>query len=197
VPFEPTAALPSLELSQHAVSKTPPAAVSPEENSALNQARFPYWKKYLPIGGLGLIAVLGITWAAFDEIRLRRLSEPAAAVEVYRRLRGWINRLPLTFESGDTPYEYAASFNRWLQRSEIVDINQDFIGQTGLQVQSIVDRIVRTSYNPSWLEQFQGQTIAHQWRVLRWKLSLLWVFQKLISSRDRFMSSWQIQRGSD
>lgn len=198
VPFEPTAARPSLELSQPAVSKTPPAAASSEESSGSNQTMTLPWKKFLPIGGLSLIAVLLITWAAFEEIRLRRLSEPAAAVEVYRRLYGWLNRFALTFEPGYTPYEVATSFHKWLQESILQNSNQAFVGQTGLQVQSVIDRIVRTSYNPSWPEQSQDSAIVQQWKALRWRLGLLWALQKWISIRKSFVSSaMRIQREGD
>lgn len=185
VPFEPTAARPSLEMLQGPTAEEPHDLASFQEAPGVNQTKSSSWIWLIPVGGLALVGTLGAVWVAFDRIRLRRLSQPAAALEVYRRMRRYGALLAVALEPGDTPYEFASSLSVRLQ-----DLMRHGVGPAfGLpviqEVHSVTKEIVLAIYRPYRLEVAHDSYILHQWQVLRWRLLLMWILKSLKSLRDR------------
>jgi transglutaminase-like putative cysteine protease len=186
VPFEPTAARPSLERSGQPVPEQPHLAASSEDVPGSGQMQSTSRAWLLSLVGLTGLVALGAAWAAFDEIRLRRLAEHAVAVEVYRRMRRYGASLAVALEAGDTPYEFAALLCDRLQ-----DLTRGGVGRAlGLrliqEIGSITDGIVRASYRPAQPGGTPDSHILHQWTDLRWRLRLMWMLKSWDGLRDRF-----------
>jgi hypothetical protein len=187
VPFEPTAARPALERLQRPAPEVPHGMASSEETPGAERTKSMLWGWLLPLGGLALAGTLGAAWAAFDEIRLRHLSEQAAAGEIYRRMRRYGALLAVALEPGDTPYEFAASLSARLQ-----ELPHQGVGlasgslRTIQKVHSIAEEIVRANYRPSPPKAAQDSDILRQWQALRWWLRLMWILISWKSLRDRF-----------
>lgn len=188
VPFEPTAARPPLERSQRPAPEVPHGMASSEETPVPGAG----WTKSMPwgwllsLGGLALAGTLGAAWAALDGIRLRRLSEQAAAAEVYRRMRRYGTLLAVALEAGDTPYEFAASLSTRLQELARQGVGPAFGLRMVHEVHSIIDGIVRASYRPSQPQVVQDSHVLYQWQALRWRLRLMWILKSWESLRHRF-----------
>jgi hypothetical protein len=129
----------------------------------------------LPVAVLLAILVL-FAWTVYDHVRLSRMPEPAAAAEVYRRLRLYGKQLAAAAEVGDTPYEFAAILSRRLEELSIRGIGSGLGLSAARQVQAIADRIVRVSYSPSRPES-PRVTILSQWRRLRLGLGFMLVLK--------------------
>jgi transglutaminase-like putative cysteine protease len=186
VSFEPTAARPSLERSGQPALEQSHLAASSEEVPGSERMQSMSRAGLLLLVGLAWLAALGAAWAALDEIRLRRLSERAAAVEVYRRMRRYGGSLAVVLEAGDTPYEFAA-----LLRARIQELTRGSVGRAlGLhlnqEIGSITDGIVRANYRPAQPESTPDFHVLHQWKGLRWRLRLLWMLKSWHALRDRF-----------
>jgi transglutaminase-like putative cysteine protease len=186
VPFEPTAARPPLERSQRPTPEVPHGMASSEETPGVEQTKSMPWGWLLLLGGLALAGTLGAAWAALDAIRLRRLSEQAAAVEVYRRMRRYGALLAVALEPGDTPYEFAASLSTRLQELARQGVSPAFGLRMLHEVHSSIDGIVRASYRPSQPQVAQDSHVLYQWQTLRWRLRLMWILKSWESLRHRF-----------
>jgi transglutaminase-like putative cysteine protease len=186
VPFEPTAARPALQRSERLAPEPPHLVASSQEAPGAGRTQSTPRTWLLSLVGLAWLAGLGVAWAAFDEIGLRRLSEQAAAVEVYRRMRRCGTFLAVTLEASDTPYEYAASLCARLQGLTHRGVSQALGMRLIQEVDSITDGIVRASYRPSQPVSTSDSHILDQWKGLRWWLRLMWVLKSWQSLRDRF-----------
>jgi transglutaminase-like putative cysteine protease len=186
VPFEPTAARPPLERSQRPRPEVPHGMASSEETPGVEQTKSMPWGWLLSLGGLALAGILGVVWAAWDGIRLHRLSEQAAAVEVYRRMRRYGTLLAVALEPGDTPYEFAASLSARLQELARQGVSPAFRLRLVREVHSIIDGIVHASYRPSQPQVAQDSHVLYQWQALRWRLRLMWILKSWESLRHRF-----------
>jgi transglutaminase-like putative cysteine protease len=182
VPFEPTAAQPALETSQQAAPAVPEATPSTQMAPGAARTGSAPWEWLLPLTAL---AVAGAAWSVFDSYRLSRLSEPAAAAEVYRRIRRNGAHFSVTLEPGNTPYEFGASLIARLR-----DLTRQGSGSSfGLlviqEVETLIERIVRASYRPSISHVAQDSHLSRKWRTLRWRLRWMWVLKNWISLRIR------------
>jgi hypothetical protein len=186
VPFEPTAARPPLERSQRPAPEVPHRMASSEETPGAGRTKSMPWGWLPSLGGLALAGTLGAAWAAWDGIRLRRLSEQAAAVEVYRRMRRYGALLAVASEAGDTPYEFAASLSTRLQELTSQGVSAAFGLRMVYEVHSIIDGIVRASYRPSQPQVAQDSHVLYQWQALRWRLRLTCILKSWESLRHRF-----------
>ncbi len=121
-----------------------------------------------------------------QELRLRRLSELEAAVEIYRRMKRFGIYLAVTSEQGDTPYEYAASLRSGLptlSQFQVTPLDETRVFD---EITTIMDSIVETCYRPSQYQKQNENLIIHQWRRLRWQLCLMWVIKYYHLFRDHF-----------
>jgi hypothetical protein len=175
VPFEPTAGRPPLERSMVSTHEFDSSLTFPEGISTPVQTNslHPGW--LFLFGLMTFIGISVITWVAFDEIRLHRLPESAAATEVYQRIRGFGALLAVTFDPGITPYEYADSLNSRLQEISLIGVSAEFVSRISEELSSIMQRIVETSYRPSEYQGKSNKVIVYQWKVLRWQLGLFWL----------------------
>jgi hypothetical protein len=188
VPFEPTAGHPPLQRTAQTVPERPLAPPLPAQTSGTNQP-FPLLWGWLAL--LGLVVILGIVsggWALFDELRLGRLSERAAAVEVYRRIRRYGSYLEVASQAGDTPYEFLALLAARLREVTNQQGGSVFGQRAAGALGSIADRIVQVSYHPSPLRAARRSSVLEQWRRLRWQLRLARVLKNWGSIRQRFMA---------
>ncbi len=185
VPFEPTAGRPPLEKSNDYASEFSSSMTLPEETPYIEKTGSLPSSWFLLLGFIALIGIISIAWAAFDEIRLQRLSESAAAIEVYRRMRRYGAYLAVTLESGDTPYEYAASLSSKLQELSRNWVTPEFELRVSEEISIITDRIVKTSFRPSKYQDKYENLIFHQWKGLRWWLRLMLLVKYFQLFRDR------------
>ncbi len=186
VSFEPTSGRPPLEKSNKSTSEFGSSLTIPEEPTKIDQM------DDLPAGGLILlglitsISVFGAAWVGSQELRLRRLSELEAAVEIYRRMKRFGIYLAVTSEQGDTPYEYAASLRSGLptlSQFQVTPLDETRVFD---EITTIMDSIVETCYRPSQYQKQNENLIIHQWRRLRWQLCLMWVIKYYHLFRDHF-----------
>jgi len=171
VPFEPTASRPQLEREKTPVaaqSATPPPSVVSQ-----GRATPQVWRWLL--GGVGVLGILGLLWAASDEIRLRRMARHKVAVEVYRRIRRYGKSLDVDSMLSDTPYEFTSSLTTRLQELRFQHLKPGFLLSLFRDLQAVTDDIVRTSYRPAQLDSMPTPNLLQQWRSLRWKLWWLWI----------------------
>jgi transglutaminase-like putative cysteine protease len=181
VPFEPTASRPVLERTGTTNPETVPGQdLSPSVSSKPGLQPLPWTSLSL---GLLLVGLLGATWMALKEFRLRRLPRPLAAAEVYRRIRWYGRRLSVTAQPGETPSEYAAALSARLRKLAERGGRWTFGEKLIQEIEAVMDGIVRTSYSPVPPGDIH---LLRQWRVLRWRLRWLWVLQSLNAFLVRF-----------
>lgn len=185
VPFEPTAGRPQLEKSKDSASVFESGLTLPKEIPDIDQTNYLPSGWLLLLGFIILLGILGIIWVAFDEIRLHSLSEPAAAIEIYLRMRRFGALLAVTSEPGDTPYEFAISLNSKLQEISQIVVTPVFVQRLFEEISTMIDKIVETSYRPSHYQDKYGNLIIQQWKGLRWRLRLMWLINYFQSFRFR------------
>ncbi|MFL7867208.1 MAG: transglutaminaseTgpA domain-containing protein [Anaerolineales bacterium] len=173
VPFEPTAGRPPLVRETTAATVTKPLQTTPATTPQESEAH-PVWLWLL--GGIGSAAVLGILWILFGEIKLRRMSNQAAAIEVYRRLRRYGDSLGVPFKSSDTPYEFTASLTARLQGLMRENFGAMFTSNLLHNLQRMTMEIVRTFYRPVLSGTTQDSEVVRHWMGLRWNLKLIQAF---------------------
>jgi hypothetical protein len=174
VPFEPTAARATLEWSSASVPGSSPGAQALGGTSGARPT--------LPLSqaGLGLLAGLagaglfGLGWIAVDALRLGRLPDGAAAAEIYRRLIRSGRQLAVRRESGDTPYEFAASYRRRLDELTVTGSPLWKRMQASRRVEQLMQGIVRINFHPAG---FKPNGTVRQWLALRWRLQGLRLLQ--------------------
>jgi hypothetical protein len=172
VPFEPTASRPPLEREKPATAVQPVEPAPP--TVPLSGKMLPVWPWLL--GGAGLAVVLGGFWALFNAIRLRRMKEQAAAVEVYRRMRRYGSSLGLQASLSDTPYEFGTSLMARLQGVMPPNFGSTFLSNLLRDLQALIVGIVDSIYNPLSPEPQQESGVLSQWKKIRWRLGLVWIF---------------------
>jgi hypothetical protein len=120
---------------------------------------------------VGVPLLCGLVWLVVDELRLRRGRPARAAATLYRRLRRQAARLSVTMHGGDTAYEFAASFSRWLERNKTGPLWRVLKPVAG-EVDALVDFYVGASYAAGRLASSQRRRALRAYRALRWRLPL-------------------------
>lgn len=200
VPFEPTAGRPSLERSMSSTPELSPTITLPEQTAALDQAHTPPPSWLLVLVSAGSIGLIGAAWVAIGELRLQRLAEPAAAFEVYQRMRRYGERLAVSVEPGDTPYEFAASFRARiyaLSRLRVTPMfKPEMLPEMFDEITAITNRIVEVSYQPAQMHTQYEQLLYAQWKKLRGQLLLIWLASGVQRLRARLWGR-PYQQGDD
>jgi transglutaminase-like putative cysteine protease len=183
VPFEPTASRPQFDRTTPSVSEFKPnlAITEPRASTERDDLLIPGW--YFPIGIIFFLGLFGIIWAVVDMIMLSRLSEPAAAIVIYQRLRRYGEFLAVTSDPGETPYEFAASFQLRLRQLSQLGYKLAISPRLYDEVASIIDRIVKICYRPTRSQYEYDSQIYQQWKELRWYLRLMRIVQYYQSMR--------------
>ncbi len=181
VPFEPTAARPSLERTE-AIPSQPSQTPQPAGESAHPIPSWNGWWLSLP-GILAFALLLGVARTAWDEFRLSRLPERESAAEILRRLRQAALRLAVASESGDTPYELSAAFCQWLQTQSSKKAGARGEDRTIQEIQAITGEVVRICYHH---HPPTAEAMLHIWRRLRWRLALIWILKVWRSNAAHF-----------
>lgn len=180
VHFEPTAARPSWVNNQAlAPGETQNPKPSKEELEINTGEPNRLWVIYL--GGLAVTSIAGILWTAYDEIYLRRLTETAGAVEVFRRMKRYAKYLGVFIERGDTPLESARSLVCLLQGASPEGNIPGYLQGSLELVAGITDKIMQISYSPHSLKGNEKDLILQQWKILRWQLRLFWLKRRINS----------------
>ena len=187
VPFEPTAGRPPLERTGQTPSAQTPEFASPTQTPVANQAKSTSQVGFVLFGGLALIGILSAAWASFDEIRLQRLSEREATVEVYRRLRRHAALLKIIPEQGATVYEFAALLSARVRELTEQTAQIDFGIRTTRDVDSIANEIVRVNYGSAQEKTDRPSIVLLQWHTLHWHLRVVWMLKSWKNLRQRFI----------
>jgi transglutaminase-like putative cysteine protease len=185
IPFEPTAGRPPLDRSRDIASADNSFLTLPDKPPSVAQSESLPLGWFLLLGLLASAGFIGSVWAAFDEIRMHKLSEPEAAAEVYQRLKRYGTHLAVITESGDTPYEFAALLRTNLQ--ELSRLGANLVSEVHIseEILAITDRIVEISYKPIKYQNQSGNQIFQQWKGLRWWLRLMWLKKLYLLVQDR------------
>lgn len=189
VPFEPTAGNPPLERTGRASSAITPESAPPPQTPAVGQKQPTSRIGLILLTGLILMGLLGTAWALFDAMRLRRLSEQAAALEIYRRLRRRAASLKLAPDRGATVYEFAALLSAQVRELTEQTAKTDFGIRIARDVDSIADEIVRVSYSSNQEKAVRPSTILFQWNPLRWRLRMVQALKSWEELHQRFMET--------
>ncbi len=178
VPFEPTPSQPALGRSEPTTPEAPQVVPSQPAASGGRESQAAPWAGRFVLGFLFLAAFALLAWAGLDAVRLRRLSAPSAAAELYRRLQRAGRHLAVISKPGDTPYEYARTLNDRLRR-EGTRLHRTSLGeQTADRIGGLIDGIVRASYHPS---PAAGRTLPSLWEQLRARLVMVWLLGRWMS----------------
>lgn len=185
VPFEPTAGRPPLSGladSQADVELNPssPGQLPHPVQTSLNST----WWQWL-LGGFSTLVLLGITWLAADEFRLRSHPEAWISGEIFRRLRRFGARLGISPAPGDTPYEYADKFISRLEEASQLAGNSEFVSRVIEELSILTNKIVEASFKPDFEDGTSGQPIFKAWKILRWRLNLMWLMKSYYSAYER------------
>jgi len=191
VPFEPTASRPELSELAGVPKNTSEETAPPEQTPSASLGLRIAWGWYLLAGGLAGVLLCG-AWFLFDELRLRRLPQPAAAVKIYRRMRRYGAILAAPIETGDTPYEFAALLGERVQELVEPGFNPAFGERTIEAIRRITHAIVRLSYNPLGSAVPQDVPVFQQWMGLRWRLSLVWMLKYWRAWRQQVVNQWSV-----
>ena len=194
VPFEPTASRPELSELGSAPLVAPTEIAPPVETPGASLGLRIAWGWYLLAGVLAGAVVLGFTWLIFDGMRLRQLGQPAAAVEVYRRMRHYGILLAASIEAGDTPYEFATALGERVQELAEPGLDPGFGERTIEAIRAITHAIVHLSYNPVVSASAQDVPVSRQWLGLRWRLSLVWALKYWQVWRAHLVDQWSVIR---
>jgi len=194
VPFEPTASRPQLDRTSPSVSDFNPnlAITEPRASTERGDLLIPGW--YVPMGIIFFLGLLGIIWTAVDMILLSRLSEPAAAIVIYQRLRRYGKFLAVISDPGETPYEFAASFQFRLRQLSQLGYKLAINPRLYDEIASIIDRIVKICYRPTRSQYEYDSQIFHQWKELSWYLRLMWVVQYYQTVREYLAGFFPVVR---
>ena len=186
ISFEPTAAKPALERSGNQNPELQKTTISSEMKGSITKtnSKSRMWL-FLP-GIFGSAIILSVAWAVFEEIRECRLSDQAKAVDVYMRMKRYRKSLASTWEPGETPYELAALLETQLQDQTYQGIHPTFRLHVIEDTRSIIDGIVKISYNPAQPTGVSKFQTWPTWKSLRWRLSLLWIYKGWKSFRNHF-----------
>ena len=171
VPFEPTASRPQLEREKPSIAAQPLGGSPPNVSQGSTTPQIWRWV----FSGAGVVGILGSLWAFFDEIRLHRMAEQTAAVEVYRRLRRFGKSLEVDMKLSDTPYEFTVFLIARLKELRYHNRKPEFASDLFYHLQTLTDAIVRTSYRPSQPDLPSDSSVLQQWKNLRWKLWWMWI----------------------
>jgi transglutaminase-like putative cysteine protease len=131
-------------------------------------------------GGTLLLLLAGVGWFLLDGWRLRRLAPVATIGAVYERLGDHGQRLAVPRWMGDTPYEFATSLSRRLERLAQGRWRK-ILRPAALEVRSLTDLYVQTAYSPQAPGLDDQQQMIQVWQRLRGRLWLAWLvtlFQK-------------------
>jgi transglutaminase-like putative cysteine protease len=185
VAFEPTAGRPALEIDQSLGQTVTQDLTTNIVSTDTNHPGLIPNMRLILLGGLLGAGVLGLILFAIDEIRLCRLPEPEAAAEVYRRMRRYGARLAVAMTPGDTPYEFTASLGSRLQELSFYKKKPGLAANLPADVDTITDEIVQASYHPLPPQGKATKTLYSQWRILRWRLSMMWFMMHYKYLHDR------------
>lgn len=184
IPFEPTGSRPTWEPTQTDLmslnTDQQPSEIVPGQNNQKAIA----WFWYSIMGVFALLSVLSLAFIVYDELRLYSLPEPAAAAEIYSRLKKYSMYLGVPDSTGKTPYEFAALFTSYLLQLTWGRGASNLRLTTTMYIETIIDRIVKVSYNPNPSQISDSPGLYHQWRTLRWRLRALWLQDKFDRWRD-------------
>jgi len=185
VEFEPTASLPLIERPAEAPAPEEPELGDPLEPATTREYRSGrVWWPWL-LGGLALMATVGVAWAVIDGWRLRYL-EPARVVAIlYGRLQRQGRRLAAPVQAGDTPYEFATSLVEWMARWAQERHWAGALPFVAQDVGQLTDLYVRASYSPRSPDDSDRARAVRAWRNLRWRLWLAWAW-RLMGPLRRF-----------
>ncbi|MBU0511793.1 MAG: transglutaminase-like domain-containing protein [Chloroflexi bacterium] len=181
VEFEPTVAQPAI----HSAGDTSPqwdedawAEFDPQPPQITNPGPTTKWWFGLTIFGTSLI-LLGIVAVNADTWWLGRRSPAGTVFTLYNRLRRialWL-RIPISKE--DTPYEFAATFTKWIEDMPSNRLREPMVFAGIFDIHQLIVAYVQASYSPHITnKQDQSQAIEN-WRSLRWQLWQVWVVVRL------------------
>jgi transglutaminase-like putative cysteine protease len=187
VPFEATAAQPTVDHAGQSTEEASPATAPPARMGGNGRA---IQGKHVVYVGLGLIVLSFFGWAVYDEIYMRQLKPKPAAAEIYRRLRGYGKLLRVDTQAGETPFEFTEALTTCLQETTNGGVKWTSRLDSIRQIRSIAGQIVQLVYRPSETHAGMKSQIVSQWMSLRWRLRWIWLLDSWKKLQSRFMK-WQ------
>ena len=93
--------------------------------------------------------------------------------------------MKITLKPGDTPYEFAGVLNARFQELARQGISPQLGVVIVEEVQSLMDTIVSTSYNPTQTNATPDLVLLSLWRGVRWRLYWLMILEKWQAFQNR------------
>lgn len=174
IQFEPTAGRPAIERPPEALPELP-ADLELDFGPLVPEPRFSFenWLLLLGIALALFILTVVLVWILSD-LWLARQPIDRQLPRLYRRLYRYERRLRLPSEDGETPYEFAALLQSYLQQLSSGSYWSEWL-QSGLPlIQQISDAYVYATYNPASRRDMDAKELFNSYRQLRPRLGLLW-----------------------
>jgi hypothetical protein len=171
VEFEPTAGQSSLErpLDLKMFDMT---VFAEEINTLPGESRrilLPPWPIW--IIGAGILAFLIVSvWFLSDNWRLRHLPPRISISRLYRRFYKKSRRLPIPTQRGDTPHQYAASFEQHFEEMSKGKIWEIYTDPIVKEASQLTDVYTVAEYSSHPLREKDRRRAIQIWRSLRWRL---------------------------
>lgn len=173
VNFEPTGGRPALERPARAEPRPAGYPVLPRQTPRRSLGG---WWPVLP-AGLAVLLLLGAGWAAADSWYLRNLPPRRAIARLYRRLGQHARRLGVTPPAGHTPYEFAAALAGHLSGLKGSPRFRHLLAPAALEIRQLTGLYVQTLYSTRPPDDAARQQAVKNWRHLRRRLWLAWLWQ--------------------
>ena len=171
IEFEPTAGRPAIARPDETLDDAIGAAS--EENHQNLRPHMDWPPVFASLGVLGAVVVLLaiLRWLS-ETWRLGRLSPAAAAAVLYHKLQQSGVSLSVPVRTGDTPYEYLASFSGRITNLASGKLWRYYLPPAVEEAQKLIDLYARASYSAHPPDLDEQRKAIQTWRRLKRRISL-------------------------
>ncbi len=196
IPFEPTGGRPLLERAAAAdepmVWPTPQESLRPPQTETRTGPTLGQLLLYLSGGVVGAAALL-VLLAELEALTLFLHAPEKTPTLLYRRLRKLAAWLHVPLRAGDTPYEFVAAFDSYVQRLAQNRQFQAWALPAAAELGELAELYVRRWYTAQPATNVERRAAIALWRRLRWRLILLW-FWRRYRRRERVLTAEELRR---
>jgi len=176
IEFEPTAGVSPLRRPVDVPPVVPPELEALELAGTENAVHS--WLWWLGLSGMATILILvALTRSVIDSSRLRHMPPQETVATLYRRLYQHGQRLAISVQPGDTPFEYLASLVEWLGDVAGNRLKAVLIAPAIPEARWLVGLYVQTCYGLHVPDTTEQMRVMWTWRRLKWRLRLARVSQ--------------------
>lgn len=176
VEFEPTASLPVIifEEKDNAPILEPAVVQAPsfgrQAAAFLNRVLSNAW---IPIA---IVVIIGLLWALWDAIRIKRLAPVSAIQLVFKRLRKLARPISGVVPLDQTAAQYAFDLNQQLSLLKASEQTQSYLSPALHEVNQLAELYSRSLFAPTVPDHKEAQHAIQTWSRLRWRVLLANLF---------------------